>query len=191
MAPLIYHILFVLVFCCIWYGAMLLIGIVFESRLVPMLKLQSRAFFPGDIALGVMFLALWREYYEYNAHFPGYWWAVSIPLTMGLCIFNVWLLKKDRAYYPKRAANSPTKLWHDIAGFFVIEIVIVNSALLLLIEVIRGSQSFGSTIDPIMFVIALVFYESCDIWDFTHPATRNQVNARHTADWKPIWKKAP
>ena len=127
-------ILFVISFCAIWYGAMILIGLVFESRLVPMGKLQSKAYFPGDIAVGTMILAIYREYYEFGYKVPTYWPAVVIPVTIGLFLFNYWLLKGDWACYERRASHSPTKVWHDFVGFYILEPLIVNMALLVLIN---------------------------------------------------------
>jgi hypothetical protein len=67
----------------------------------------------------------------------------------------------------------------------------VNAALLLLVDVIIGNQKFSNMINPVMFAIGFAFYEICDIYDMTHPATLEAIRARHRADWKPLWKKAP
>ncbi len=188
---LLEHLRFLLIFCIVWYGVIILIGLIFESRRIPLIKLQSKGFFPGDIALGAMLMTLWNEYHYYGAFLPHYWIFVAFPVTIALFIVNGIVLKNDHKFYPRRAVYSPTKMWHDITGFLITEIVIVNAALILIIEVIIGRQTFGTISDPIIFIAALIFYALCNVWDATRPATPEMVKARHTEDWIPCWKKAP
>ena len=94
----------------LFYGIIFILGIVGESRIIPIWKHQSRAFIPGELALLVTVasvFAFWHS--EFVPKSGTMWWFIfsynsSISRSMYYCIlfvemvivisFNLYMIKK-------------------------------------------------------------------------------------------------
>ncbi len=84
--------------------AMILIARFGEHRRLPLWRGQSRAFFPGDLFLGIVFASgvyAWRGW-------NWLWFAVSVAIGAAIvCVFRYMV---DRPHYNAHAFRSPAKL---------------------------------------------------------------------------------
>ena len=188
---------------CFWPGLMFIVGWVGESRLVPIGKNQSKAFFPGDFSFGIMFVMLAMFYARASEiepdivheilETPG-WIGFSAVMSFILFFF---LRRKDRFAYPKRAYNSPTKICHDIVGFFIIPFMLIWMEYPALSLWVR-SKWLDRTPDlseihiPIEIIILMwLLYLFCAWHDATDAKLSEKTKYMHTAHWKPLWQKTP
>ena len=183
------RLLLVVVFWIIWPGLMFVIGLIFESREVPLIKHQSRAFFPGDLAFGVILVAIVSMYAKTGVDIPmvgsPYWWA---PIATSIFVIGWRWRREDVANYPKRAVHSPTKIVHDIMGYFMIPTLLLGLAIPQICMFDEGI--FADTrMGWFVAAMAIVFYLFCVAMDFTRTVDTVDMNARHPEDWKPIWKR--
>ena len=174
-----------------WPGAMLLAGPIFESRIVPIGKHQSKAFMPGDLTLSIMFVSLLniheRTYQDKN------WWGYSPILYTGvfaiMALVALILRANDVANYPnKRSAMSPTKIMHDVVGYYFIPAVLAALGLPQLIDCIICGDIAQNLTSWLVFGTALFLYTACVIYDAIRPATAEDIKLRHPPNWKPIWR---
>ena len=100
-------------------------------------------------------------------------------------MFFVFLLvrKGDIANYPERSGNSPTKLTHDIVGYFIIPTVLIGLGLPKLPNLFADWQNW------LVFLGAIIFYILCVAYDAKKGFTPEDVIARHPPDWQPIWRR--
>ena len=116
-----------LIFWLFWPGLMYVVGAIGESRLIPTIQHQSKAFMPGDFSLGVMAVAL-LGLHTSTCQDPGWWgycpflWCVVL-FIMG--IVTIIVRKGDVAHYPYRAGIGPTKITHDIIGYWLIPSLLI------------------------------------------------------------------
>ena len=89
--------------------------------------------------------------------------------------------KGDIANYPERSGNSPTKLTHDIVGYFIIPTVLTGLGLPKLPNLFADWQNW------LVFIGAIVFYIICVAYDAKKGFTPEDVIPRHPPDWQPIW----
>lgn len=174
----------------IWPGSFFLVALIGESRIPPLWKNQSRAFFPGDLTLPVMWIAMLRLNFSEN--------MLTGPLAsiVGLIAFFVieagifWIVTKvateDRKNYPDRSANSPTKIYHDLIGYYVFPMSIAPSCVFYVTCLIEN-RSWPSW-SLLWAIVPLIFYILCVIYDMRKGFTAEDIEARHPSDWKPIWK---
>lgn len=176
----------VFLFWLFWPGTMFIVGIIGESRLVPIVRSQSRAFLPGDLAFGVIFVSL-IGLYQPGEQLNNKLFAFLLVPTLIIA----WQVREnDDKSYPPRARTSPTKITHDFIGYFVLPIVLLSLGLPKLGDFVIHKRSFSDTYPHWTIVVSgLLFYIICVIIDNERPVTNKMVNARHPADWKPIWKK--
>ncbi|MBQ3292727.1 hypothetical protein IJG93_00240 [Candidatus Saccharibacteria bacterium] len=171
----------------IWPGMMLLVGIIFESRLVPVWKHQAKAFLPGDLAFGVIFVSLVSMYAKSGLDFPMYniWFGWLVLTVLDLAVFLP-IRKIDVANYPPRARRSPTKMVHDLIGYFFIPILLAYFGLMqVLIQSSFIKRLF--LMEWLCIGAGGLFYLACLIADLTAGCTAEDVELRHPEDWKPIW----
>lgn len=197
----------------IWPGTLWIVGWILESRTVPLWKWQSRALFPGDLMLGVMATSIVGMYSKpvvsggivwrwINSPF---WWMLIAVLA---ATFAVVLQHREAPYYEEpvrprrsRAKWSPTKVWHDIVGYFVSPMVLAGFAFPRLATIIAKltcpsavSEDVDFTVaEWIVFFAALAFYGFCAIvWDPkkypTEDIRRKAAKKRHPDDWEPCWR---
>lgn len=186
---------------CFWPGLMFLVGWIGESRLIPMGEKQSKAFFPGDFAFGIMFVCLAIFYAKASEiepdivaetlETPG-WVGFSAVVAFILFFF---LRRKDRFAYPKRAFNSPTKICHDVVGFLLIPFMLIWMEYPAL-SLFARSMWFKRTPDlsnirtPIeLIVLAWLLYIFCLWKDATDARLAEKARYMHTAYWRPLWQK--
>ena len=172
-----------------WPGLMFVVGFIGESRLVPIWEHQSKAFFPGDLTLPIMLLALFglhqRTYLDPS--WKGYESWIFIGIFLAMIPIALIFRHLDAAHYPGIAMMSPTKIVHDFIGYYLFPAVLISLGLPQLIDCI-AKKDWRSLPNWIIFGLALAFYIVCTLYDIYHPATAEDVIARHPMDWKPIWK---
>ncbi len=196
----------------IWPGSMFLVGWIGESRLVPIRRHQSKAFLPGDFAFGVMAIAFIEIY---NTIVPqtgtellkdhansAFLWGVVLFFTTGI---GIHLRLREEESYDPRAWNGPTKITHDIVGYFMIPTILVGLLWIALGTMSRYLEiAYKATPEAawrnysalwqaswpywIVILLAAIFYVGCRIYDIRRPATPEDIAVRHPADWLPIWR---
>ena len=173
----------------IWPGLMFVVGAIFESRIVPIGKSQSKMFFPGDLAIGIMFVAFISMYDKTGARIPmvdsPYWW---LPLATVLAVVALRVRRSDVLNYPLRAGKSPTKITHDIMGYFLSPLVLIGLGIpqlgMLEEEGIFAATRMG------WFAVAMsaVLYLFCTALDAITFYDSSDIASRHPEDWVPIWR---
>ena len=172
-----------LLFLCIWPGSMFLVGIIGESRIVPIDSHQSQAFWPGDFAFPVMAFVLYQDHVR-GFEFPLWGWLLLIILTLAWLPIGIMLWKADNTWYKPRARYSPTKIWHNFGGFIAVPVAIVPYAITVVAEAIRGNYEI-SWLGLTIFILAWVYYAVLVGTDkLKH---EGDEDIRHPADWQPIW----
>lgn len=104
-------------------GMMILIGVIFESRWIPLWSAkQFRSFFPGDFFLGGALLALLmlaRRLPAKQAWYNSWQWHIGVFLfVLGVAFLMTFLEwnrgdAMDPSRYTLRTIVSPTKLYHN------------------------------------------------------------------------------
>lgn len=194
-----------------WPGAMFLVGWIFEGRLVPIWKHQSKMFFPGDLSFGIIMVAFAGVYssivkrtgtimLEETAN--SMWiWGLALTISLTICFA---LHENEKDCYAKRALHSPTKIAHDLVGYILIPYMLLALSTITVVTIWRYC-SLAQSVMPgsvlknlgalwqlswphwIAIALAMALYIGCMIYDNTHPATPEDIIARHPADWMPIW----
>lgn len=181
---------FILVFITwlFWPGILFIVGLIGESRIIPIGKLQAKAFMPGDLSFGVIFVAL-ISMYQPNEHFNR---QICCILFVPVLYF-AWLMRReDEAFYPPRARISPTKITHDCIGYFIIPLVLLTLATTKIYDIFIHKNTLVETFPSWMVVLlAFFFYLFCVAMDNKAPITNEQIHARHPHSWRPIWKNSP
>ena len=175
----------------VWPGLMFLVGVLFESRLIPIGRGQSWAFFPGDFSLGVMTTALLLMYANTGTDIllvgSAYWW---IPVIVVLGVIAIFWHRNDVSFYSPRAGRSPTKVLHNLVGYFCFPVILVGLGVPQVVHIFTGGGISSKTLYCwVVFVAALAFYLVCVLHDVISPPSAKDINRRHPDDWRPIWKK--
>ena len=164
---------------------MILVGIVLESRIVPLWRNQSKAFIPGDIGLGVMLATGWYLYPQIPA---GNFWGSAIMPLIGLWVgvLTCYLMRTKfdgENNYPRLALRSPTKRYHDFVlyiGYLAAIITICVPAIL-----------FGTTWNG-NFEVKMVGFIGFGVWlagmaqDATDPDMSSKSEKMHVVDYQPL-----
>lgn len=168
----------------IWPGSFFLLALIGESRMPPLWKNQSKAFFPGDLTLPVIWIAMFRL----NKDTP-----VSPSAFVTLFIIEAvifWVVTKiaveDRKNYPSKSANSPTKIYHDLVGYYVFPLSVAPLCVSYAANLIENHAWPSRSL--LWVVVPLISYISCVMYDIHKGFTTEDIEARHPSDWKPIWK---
>lgn len=178
------------IFWLIWPGLMFLVGFILESRLVPIGDSQSKMFFPGDLSLGVMLVAIIGMYTKTGVddvpliHEP-HWW-LALVIIVGLSA--LWLRNNEAPNYPGFAFRSPTKITHDIMGYFIIPFVLLGFGIPQLIMLKFGVFE-AVRMNWFALALAIVFFLFCGAMDLLTFYDRKDIATRHPDDWQPIWRK--
>lgn len=182
-----------LIFWLIWPGIMIPIGLIFESRMIPLWNRQARAFIPGDLTFGVMLTAIVGMYAasgEVEVAKSPIWWAIAVALAFGV---GCNLRQADARNYSPRARISPTKVTHDVVGYFVIPALLIGLLVPQIVHQVTGVVTFnmGLAFDRcwLAIVISLMVYIACVLLDTVNGYGQFDVYARHPYDWAPIWCK--
>jgi hypothetical protein len=167
---------------------MIFVGIVFESRVIPLWGDQSRAFNPGDIGLG---FTLATGVYLYQQIPSDSFWVSGRMVSIG-CIVAVLTCYVMRTWidgennYSRGALNSPTKLYHDF--------VLYLGFLWALVSACVPGILFGTSWGGDNLSCKLVGLVGFAVWvygmylDATDEESERKSRVRHTAFYQPIWK---
>ena len=171
------YVVFLLVFWLFWPGSMFVFGIVFESRILPIWKHQSKAFIPGDFCVGIMFLGikiLRDGGYNKNDSLS----AFTALLTVLAYLAAIIVQSKDTKPYKRCAIRSPTKILND-STYFLFPFLIIHFGWPVII---------AKTPYVAVFWGAVAAFIAAAIWDAKRGFAEEDVYYRHPDDWKPIWK---
>lgn len=172
-------------------GGVILVGIVFESRIVPIWKNQSRGFMPGDIALGVMFAIGWYLYPQVPEE--SFWASAKMPiigLFVGALTCTLMRTKFDgENHYSPAELRSHTKRFHD----YVLYIVYLTAIIAICVPSILFGTSWSGDNWEIkrlaVFMLAIwVVGMAIDGFDRKMPEKRKKM---HVAAYDPIWVTLP
>ena len=165
-----------------WPGSFFITGIIFESRIIPIDRRQSMLFWPGDLTIVPLFAWLLKirrvgDYPEWGNHIV--WW---IFVALAMLVVALLLRKNDIKNYPPRSGNSPTKILHDVIGYFIIPTMLIGIG-------IPDLMMLTKFVIPWLSVFYLLFmFIGCGIMDKVYGFAPEDVIARHPEDWEPIWK---
>ena len=185
------RVLLLLVAWIVWPGLMFLVGVVFESRTVPIGGGQSKAFFPGDLSLGVGLVAMIGMYEKTGVNTVPlvdtlYWW---LPL-MGLIGLGALKLRQNEApNYSRNAFVSPTKITHDIMGYFLFPFLLLGLGIPQLVMLREDGVFEATRTSWFVVAMAVVFYLACFALDLLTFYDRRDISSRHPDYWQPIWRK--
>ena len=170
---------------------MFLVGGICEHRILPIGKVQSIAFLPGDIFLCITFAAS-----IYGTKFlPAQgWWQNSLWPTsvFAIAILHVVLerLWFDAPYYrdfPGATPDSPTKWWHDIMAYVVYFTMIIVVAVPVFLNIPWTSDHI---ILRIAIIAPLICFSVCLVYDAIHPPVYppstegRRPDLMHPDNWK-------
>ena len=123
-----------------WPGTMFIVAIKCEHRQVHIGKGQSRTFFPGDLTLGFDFVVLLTLSALLQIEYTNDYLTITAIIA---AIFAVLAWAIDiQQYQDRRSIASPTKIAHDICGFFVCAWAIGSLAFRVIVKSIE-EQSFN------------------------------------------------
>ena len=182
----------------LWPGLMFLVGVIGESRLVPVWKHQPKAFNPGELLIGVALVALLGMHAERvdSYYYSPAYWLYEVMVFVWLYCFVI--RKKVQQNYPARSAVSPTKITHDVVGYILIPTALCSLGLpklfawpslghIELPKLLVRSPLCSSKENWTVFFVAMAGYIICVIADIKKGYTEEDIQARHPSDWKPIW----
>jgi hypothetical protein len=165
-------------------GALIIIGVVGESRLVPLFnpRKQFLSFFPGDLFLGVSVSWLIFEMVRLQPEkwYLSWWWYV-ILLIIALSIAVTMTQSEYKSnYFPKRAILSPTKIYHNLALYGVYGSIAGFS-------ILAGFFS-RHILQTLLAMSPMLCWASMLIIERFLPknAEKTRRNCAHVADWKPL-----
>lgn len=175
-----------------WPGTMFVVAAVFESRKVHLGKGQSRMFMPGDFMLGIAVVTFIRLHadnpvrFEHIDVYGGAYWLLT-GIVFAVLAFVIHQI--DIARYPVGSKYSPTKIAHDVCGYFISFWLIAGLGLPQIIFTIQHPETFKPNLDLWgVFFFAAGFFILMTIYDLTHPATQADLLLMHPDKFEPIWK---
>ena len=177
-------------FWAFWPGLFFINALIFESRIPPVGKYQSKIFFPGDFALGmgvIAFVSMWAKNPQaYDGVYKPIYWIMTALICLGLALL---LRHNDVIHCPRGQWYTPTKLTHDCCGYFILPWLLISLGVPQLIWAIKEGFCFSKcSTEWIVFLCCTAFFVAMMIYDGMHPATKEIALKRHPIDYKPIWK---
>ncbi|MBR3256289.1 hypothetical protein IKG10_01305 [Candidatus Saccharibacteria bacterium] len=174
----------------IWPGSFFLVALIGESRVPSLWKNQSKAFFPGDLTLPVMWIAMLRLNFGENMLIGPLTSIISLIalFVIELVIFYVMtkVATEDRKNYPDRSANSPTKIYRDLIGYYIFPMSIAPHCIFYVASHVENRVWPSWSL--LWVIVPLVFYVLCVIYDMRKGFTAEDLETRHPSDWKPVWE---
>lgn len=175
-------------------GMMFVIGLVGESRLIPISpSRQFMAFFPGDFLVGAMVAGLLvsaaqlpNEQRWYNS----LWFHLVVFVVMfAIAAWMTWGEYHNAAEsgYGARAMYSPTKIYHNAALIWIYGYVAVSTLVAVLAE--ARSWLVWAALACGLLWMGLMLGENAYI-DKYHPndgLRQAKAAGAHISDWEPIW----
>ena len=167
-----------------WPGLMFVVTRTFEHRKVWLGKGQSRMFFPGDFMLGVAVISFVGMHYKnpvWDMVYSDKYWKVTAAIFFVLAMI---IRTIDTKRYPVRSKYSPSKIAHDVCGYFVSFWLIAALGLPEIIWTIQHPECFeAAKTNWMIFFVAAAFFVAMTVWDVTHPATFDDLMKMHPQDW--------
>lgn len=161
----------------VWF---IVVGIICESRVVPLWRNQSRAFMPGDLALGVTFATGWYLHPRFDPT------LLVIGLVAGVVLLCLMRRKFDGTNnYPLPTLRSPTKVYHD----YVLYIGYVAALVSVAVPGILMSSWSDAMPLKVIGLIAFVVWLSGLVADGLDPDMPRKRKLMHVSDWRPIWRE--
>ncbi len=174
--------------------AMVSIGLLFESRLIPLInpRKQFLSFFPGDLFLGVAVAIVWNDLTLLQNNHQWYlslwWYAVLLCLATTIAIV-VTTAEYKSGFFPHRAILSPTKLYHNIALYGGYGSFVIYSSIATCLGTHAIINNGDIWIKPVIAIIPFVFWIAMLIIERYIPRgadSTRRLNA-HVANWQPLF----
>lgn len=166
---------------------MIVIGIVLESRLIPLTPdKQFLSFIPGDIFLSLFagsLLVLSSKLPAKKTWYNSLPWQI-FALIACLSVAGVVHFVAEAAVYPPAALNSPTKLYHDIVLYGLFSYLIIPTAIANL--VMRNLRAWRWLI--VLLWLAWLALAISDSIPGTNLTGIDKTKTAHIANWQPIWR---
>jgi hypothetical protein len=184
-------ILMVLIFWIFWPGAMFYTAHILEGRKVYLGKGQSRMFFPGDFMLGVGTVA----FIGIHTKSPVGWsWVYSKGYAISTCIFFFVVMAVFRHFdtkrYKKRAKNSPTKLAHDLSGYWICAWTVLGLGIPQIVWTLPRMELIQKApTEWKVFLFAGLFFLAMTIYDITHMPGEEELDKMHPSDYLLPWQR--
>lgn len=169
---------------------MILVGIVFESRVVPLGKDQARSFIPGDIGLS---FTVATGVYLYPQILSDSFWVSGRMVGIGGIVavltcyaMRTWIDGENN--YSRGALMSPTKLYHDFVlyvGF--LWLLIASSVPGILFGTSWGGDNLSCKLVGLAGFAVWLYGMYLDITD-EESERKRKSKVRHTAFYQPIWR---
>lgn len=169
-------------------GMMILIGLVGESRLIPMNpKRQFISFSPGEFFLcfGVAcMMQAARQLPDKSRWFTATWFQLLLLVVAFGVGVGITYAEWKEGTYPARSIFSPTKIYHN-GGLYILLGYLIGSTTL---AVLVGSDWTNATTRG-WFGLSLIGFLP---WAFLVIAENGMIAKQkaqyaHPSDWKPIW----
>ena len=170
-------------------GMMIVIALVFESRLLPLKpSKQFLSFFPGDLFLGIMATGLISSAQSMPSNRKiGLIVVNSIAfqlaiLTLVVIVAYLYHFFEARSgLYTTRAANSPTKLYHELVIYVGYGYLIAAT---LVAHIAAGGWGWR---DVIPLTAGAVWLSLVVIDTVRRDDNRERARHAHVEDWRPFW----
>lgn len=156
-------------------GGMFLAALIGESRILYLGRGQSRMFFPGDLGLGIVLMAVARS--PQSTLRPG----IAIVLAM---LVLLTCRHFDGRRYRTRSNRSPTKIYHDLVGYLLMTFLISAKGLPYLWNAI---STWSWDTNWLLVLLGGGVWLGGAAWDAMHPHWADFYR-RHPDDWQPIWR---
>ena len=174
----------------IWPGSFFLVALIGESRVSSLWKNQSKAFFPGDLTLPVMWIVMLRLNFGENMLIGPLTLIISLIalIIVEFVIFYVMdrVATEDQKNYPDRSEDSPTKIYHDLIGYYIFPMSIAPHCIFYVASLVENRVWPSWSL--LWVVVPLIFYVLCVMYDMRKGFTTEDLEARHPSDWKPVWE---
>ena len=177
-------------FWLLWPGSIIIVGMIFESRTVPLLRYQSIVFMPGGLLIGVMLVSVITAKLKTKKMVK--WWNSQIwwfVVLFSMAIIGYFLHTNDIASYSPRSACSPTKVLHDVLGYFIIPSVLVGLGIPEIISYAAFPRRNKKASRWLMVLIgAILAFTVLFVFDNMREITPYDIEQRHPSNWEPLWE---
>lgn len=170
-------------------GMMIVIAFVFESRLLPLRpSKQFLSFFPGDLCLGVMATGLISSAQSMPSNRkigPIVVNSVSFQLDIFILVvavaYSYHFFEARSGLYTARAANSPTKWYHELVIYVGYGYLIAAT---LVAHIVAGGWGWLDAIPLTAGAIWLILVTTDTV---RRNDNRERARHAHVEDWRPFW----
>lgn len=186
----LHPLIMLLVFWVFWPGMMHIVALILESRKVYLGKGQSVMFKYGDWCLGIGTIVLIGIHSKCPV---GYGWVYKTGYIIAVFAFFFVIMKVFRYFdvrrYPERSKHSPTKIAHDVSGYWICASCVLGLGIPELVWCFSSMERFeAAPVEWCIFLACAIFFGMMTIYDATHLPGEKELRLMHPDDWKPIWK---